>query len=124
MDEPRRCLRALFEAAIASSDPAQRVPHHLPERPKGRTIVVGAGKAAAFMARAFEDVWTDDLTGLVVTRYGHALPTTRIGVVEASHPVPDAAGKRLPGAFWSASKASRRTISSCASSRVGDDPCS
>jgi len=93
INDPRRFLESLFAAAIASADPGQRVPLYLPELPKGRTIVVGAGKAAASMARAFEDAWTGDLTGLVVTRYGHAVPTRRIEVVEASHPVPDAAGE-------------------------------
>src|SRR5829696_1471651 len=93
MDDPRRFLRALFEAAITSADPARRVSLHLPATPNGRTVVVGAGKAAASIARAFEDAWTGDLTGLVVTRYDHAVPTRRIEVVEASHPVPDAAGE-------------------------------
>lgn len=92
-NDPRRFLESLFEAAIASADPARCVPLHLPDKPKGRTIVVGAGKAAASMARAFENAWTGDLSGLVVTRYGHAVPTSRIEVVEASHPVPDAAGE-------------------------------
>jgi glycerate 2-kinase len=91
--DPRRFLQSLFAAAIASADPARRISLYLPDKPKGRTIVVGAGKAAASMARAFEDAWTGDLTGLVVTRYGHAVPTQRIEVVEASHPVPDAAGE-------------------------------
>ena len=93
MHEPRDFLRAMFEAAIASADPAQYVPLCLPEQPAGRTIVVGAGKAAASMARAFEDAWTGDLTGLVVTRYGHAIHTRRIEVAEASHPVSDAEGE-------------------------------
>ena len=91
--DPRRFLQSLFAAAIASADPARRISLYLPDKPNGRTIVVGAGKAAAPMARAFEDAWTGDLTGLVVTRYGHAVPTQRIEVVEASHPVPDAAGE-------------------------------
>jgi hydroxypyruvate reductase len=82
----------LFDAAIAAAEPAQCVPPNLPEPPQGRTIVIGAGKAAASMARAVEQHWTDDLSGLVVTRYGHAVPTSRILVREASHPVPDMAG--------------------------------
>lgn len=92
--DPRALLRSLFDAAVASADPALRVPACLPEPPPGRTIVVGAGKASAAMARAVEDHWAGDLTGLVVTRTGHAVPTRRIEIVEASHPVPDAAGER------------------------------
>jgi hydroxypyruvate reductase len=85
-------LQSMFEAAIAAADPARCVPPNLPEPPKGRTIVVGAGKAAASMAQAVERHWKGDLSGLVVTRYGHAVPTSRIEVREASHPVPDRAG--------------------------------
>ncbi len=83
----------MFDAAIASAQPSRCLPPHLPERPKGRTIVVGAGKASAAMAKAFEDHWTADATGLVVTRYGYAVPCERIEIVEAAHPVPDAAGR-------------------------------
>lgn len=90
---PRRVLERMFEAAVAAASPDVCVPPHLPSRPLGRTIVVGAGKGAAAMARAVEDHWTADLTGLVVTRYGHAVPCKRIEVVEAAHPVPDAAGR-------------------------------
>ena len=90
---PRALLRALFEAALAAADPARCVPPHLPAPPKGRTIVVGAGKAAAKMARAVEDHWRGHLEGLVVTRYAHGVPCRHIEVVEASHPVPDAAGQ-------------------------------
>ncbi|MGD0722883.1 MAG: glycerate kinase [Roseiarcus sp.] len=88
----RALLRAMFEAAVNAAAPALCVPPHLPAPPKGRTIVVGAGKAAAAMAAAVEAHWEGPLEGLVVTRYGHGAPTTRIRVVEASHPVPDAAG--------------------------------
>src|SRR5580692_5559195 len=88
----RTVLRAMFDAAVSAAAPALCVPPHLPAAPKGRTIVVGAGKAAAAMAAAVEAHWTGALEGLVVTRYGHGAPTTRIRVVEASHPVPDAAG--------------------------------
>src|SRR5919106_2616209 len=84
-------LRRLFAAAIGAVDPLSILAPHLPAPPKGRTIVLGAGKAAAAMAKAVEDHWPGPLSGLVVTRYGHGLPCQRIEVVEASHPVPDAA---------------------------------
>ncbi|KQP12843.1 glycerate kinase [Pseudorhodoferax sp. Leaf267] len=90
----RPLLRSLFDAAIAAAQPALCLPAHLPPRPRGRTIVVGAGKASAAMARALEDHWDGPLEGLVVTRYGHAVPCSRIEIVEAAHPVPDAAGLR------------------------------
>jgi len=95
MPSPRDLLRAMFDAAIESAQPARCVPPHLPSAPKGRTIVVGAGKAAASMARAVEEQWPKDraLEGVVITRYGHGLPTKRIRVVEAGHPVPDEAGE-------------------------------
>jgi glycerate 2-kinase len=91
--DPRGFLRALFDAAVAAAQPEHCLPPHLPPPPKGRTIVVGCGKAAAAMARAVEAHWQGPLSGLVVTRYGHKLPTQKIEVVEASHPVPDAAGE-------------------------------
>ncbi len=84
----------MLDAALAACNPALCVPPHLPPAPKGRTVVVGAGKAAAAMARAVEQHWPGPLGGLVVTRYGHGVPCERIEVVEASHPVPDAAGAR------------------------------
>jgi len=90
---PRALLRALFDTAVAAVDPAHCVPPALPEPPAGRTVVVGAGKAAAAMARAVEQHWSGPLSGLVVTRYGHAVTTRAIEVVEAAHPVPDAAGR-------------------------------
>jgi hydroxypyruvate reductase len=90
----KELLRRMFAAAIGAVDPLKIVPAHLPKPPKGRTIVVGAGKAAAAMAKAVEDHWDGPLAGLVITRYGHGLPTRRIEVVEASHPVPDEAGQR------------------------------
>ncbi len=92
MIEPRQLLRAMFDAAIAAAQPARCLPAHLPEPPRGRTIVIGAGKASAAMAKAFEDAWPADVSGLVVTRYGYAVPCRRIEIVEAAHPVPDAAG--------------------------------
>jgi glycerate 2-kinase len=88
----RALLRRMFDAAVEAAAPAHCVPPHLPAPPKGRTIVVGAGKAAAAMAAAVEAHWPGPLEGLVVTRYGHGASTKRIKVVEASHPVPDAAG--------------------------------
>lgn len=90
--DPRAFLRQLFGAAIASAQPARVVPPHLPAPPRGRLVVIGAGKASAAMARAVEDRWHGPLEGLVVTRYGHAEPCARIEIVEAAHPVPDAAG--------------------------------
>jgi len=94
--DPGALLRRLFDAALAAADPAKAVPRFLPAPPPegsgGRTLVVGAGKAAGAMARAVEDHWAGPLEGLVVTRYGHAVPCSRIEVVEAAHPVPDQAG--------------------------------
>jgi glycerate 2-kinase len=89
---PRVLLRSMFDAAIASAQPALCVPPHLPARPRGRLVVIGAGKASAAMARAVEEHWDGPLSGLVVTRYGYAVPCERIQIVEAAHPVPDAAG--------------------------------
>ena len=92
---PRELLLGSFHAALAAADPLQIVPKHLPPPPPGRTVVVGAGKAAASMALAVESHWPDDkpLEGVVITRYGHGLPTKRIRVVEAGHPVPDEHGE-------------------------------
>ena len=90
----REVLRAVFDAAVASADPRRALAAHLPAPPRGRVVVVGAGKSAALMAQAVEAAWPEvSLSGLVVTRYGHAVPTRRIEVVEAAHPVPDAAGE-------------------------------
>ncbi|WP_158046083.1 glycerate kinase type-2 family protein [Skermanella pratensis] len=88
----RDLLRAMFDAAVDAALPEKVVPRHLPPPPKGRTIVLGAGKASAAMAKAVEDHWPGPLEGLVITRYGHAVPCRHIEIVEASHPVPDAAG--------------------------------
>lgn len=90
--DPCALLRTMFDAAIASAQPAAVVPDHLPAPPKGRLIVIGAGKASGAMARAVEDHYTGPLEGLVITRYGHAVPCRRIEIVEAAHPVPDKAG--------------------------------
>ncbi|MFC3458145.1 glycerate kinase type-2 family protein [Massilia haematophila] len=93
MDAGHRDLLArMFEAAVDAAQPARRIPLYLPEPPKGRTVVIGFGKASAAMAQALERAWPGPLTGLVVTRYGYAVPCERIRIVEAAHPVPDAAG--------------------------------
>ena len=90
----RRVLRGLFDAAVRSADPAAVLAAHLPPKPRGRCVVVGVGKSAATMAAALEAAWPDvPLQGTVVTRYGHAVPTRRITVLEAAHPVPDAASE-------------------------------
>ncbi len=94
-DDFRTLLRAMFDAAVAAASPTVCLPPYLAKiaPPKGRTIVVGAGKAAASMAAAVEAHWQGPLEGLVVTRYEHGAPTKHIEVIEASHPVPDAAGR-------------------------------
>lgn len=93
---PREVLLRSFDAALGAADPLQIVPEHVPRPPKGRTLVVGAGKAAASMALAIEQNWPAEapLDGLVVTRYQHGLLTNRITVMEAAHPVPDEAGEK------------------------------
>ena len=93
--QPKALLRRMFDAAIASAQPALCIPAHLPAAPRGRLIVIGAGKASAAMARAVEEHWPgpkSQLGGLVVTRYGYAVPCEHIEIVEAAHPVPDEAG--------------------------------
>ena len=85
-------LRRMFDSAVAAAAPETCLPAHLPAPPSGRTLVVGAGKASAAMARAVERNWAGDLSGLVVTRYGHTVPCERIEIVEAGHPVPDENG--------------------------------
>ncbi|WP_158743369.1 glycerate kinase [Acidisphaera sp. L21] len=90
----RSLLRGLFDAGVQAADPAAVLAAHLPIKPTGRCIVVGVGKSAATMAAALEAAWPDvDLRGIVVTRYGHGFATQRIRVLEASHPVPDAASE-------------------------------
>ena len=84
----------MFDAAVAAADPKTCLPAHLPAPASGRTLVVGAGKASATMAQALERNWRGDLSGLVVTRYGHAVPCERIEIVEAAHPVPDENGQK------------------------------
>ncbi len=90
--DPKLLFEDLFRAAVSAADPETVVPSLLPARPKGRTIVVGAGKGAAQMARVLETAWEGPLEGAVVTRYGYGAATNRIEVIEAAHPVPDAAG--------------------------------
>lgn len=92
----RRVLRGLFDTAVAAADPRRVLAAHLPDKPtKGRCIVIGGGKSAALMAAALEEAWPDvALEGTVVTRHGHAVPTQRIEVIEAAHPVPDANSER------------------------------
>jgi glycerate 2-kinase len=92
MTNHRELLDKLFQSAVAAAQPEHTIANYLPEPPTGRTIVIGCGKAAATMAKAFEDAWTHPLEGVVVTRYGHSVPTKMIKVLEASHPVPDEAG--------------------------------
>jgi glycerate 2-kinase len=86
-------LKSMFQAAVDAALPSLCVPAHLPQRPKGRTVIIGAGKASGAMAKALEDSWDGPLEGLVVTRYGYRVPTERLDVVEAAHPVPDASGR-------------------------------
>src|SRR4029077_12832523 len=92
--DAKALLRRMFDAAIACAQPAVCVPPHLPDPPPGRLIVIGAGKASAAMARAVEMNWRGPLAGLVVTRHGYAVACEQIEIVEAAHPVPDAAGMR------------------------------
>lgn len=92
MLDPKSFLISIFNAAVAAADPERTIRDHLPARPKGRTIVIGAGKGSAHMAAAFEKVWDGPIEGLVVTRYGYGARCERIEIIEAAHPVPDAAG--------------------------------
>src|SRR6266571_6824167 len=93
--EPKQLLIQSFEAAVAAADPLKILPNHLPAPPSGKTLVIGAGKAAASMALAVERHWPAGaaLEGLLITRHGHGLPTRRIKVIEAGHPVPDESGE-------------------------------
>ncbi|WP_144705627.1 glycerate kinase [Aminobacter sp. J44] len=90
--DPREFFTALFNAAVAAADPEKAIRQFLPAKPKGRTIVIGAGKGSAQMAAAFEKAWDGPIDGLVVTRYGYGCACERIEVIEAAHPVPDEAG--------------------------------
>ena len=88
--QARAALHAVFDAAVGAADPRRVLRAHLPVRPRGRIVVVGAGKSAAVMAAAVEDAWDGPIEGVVVTRDGHTVPTRWIEVLEAAHPVPDA----------------------------------
>ena len=101
MDD-RALLAELFAAAVEAADPERAIAAHLPERPKGRTVVVGCGKGAAQLAAAFERLWEAPVEGVVVTRYGYSAPTRHIRVMEAAHPVPDAAGEGAARALMEA----------------------
>ncbi len=90
--DPRTFLSSIFRSAVAAADPELTIRRHLPKKPKGRVIVVGAGKGSAQMAAAFEKAWDGPIEGLVVTRYGYGAECQRLEVLEASHPVPDQAG--------------------------------
>ena len=91
--KPGELLRSMLDAAVDAALPERVIGAHLPEPPEGATFVIGMGKASAAMARALEERWTGELDGLVITRYGHAVPCERIEIVEAAHPVPDEAGQ-------------------------------
>jgi hydroxypyruvate reductase len=108
--DPRAFLRGLFDAAVAAALPAACVPAHLPAPRRGRTIVIGAGKAAAAMAQVVEERWRGPVSGVVVTRYGHGAPCRRIEVIEAGHPLPDDAG----------AEAARRILALAGEARADD----
>ena len=95
-------LAGLFDAAVAAADPVQALRAHLPGRPEGRTVVIGLGKGAAQLAQAFEQLWDGPLEGVVVTRYGYGAPCATLRVMEAAHPVPDAAGMAASEALFDA----------------------
>ncbi len=94
---PEKLLKSLFDAAVNAVRPDVCLPNYLPQPPQGRTVVIGAGKAAASMARVLEDCWDGPLSGIVVTRYGHGISCDRIQVIEAAHPIPDNAGIEATG---------------------------
>ena len=105
MDAHKVFLLSMFDAAVAAADPAVVTPRFLPAPPKGKLVVLGAGKAAASMAKAVEDNWSGPLEGLVVTRYGHAVACRYVEVVEANHPTPDEAGQRAAARILAKAKA-------------------
>jgi len=105
LPELRALLEESFRAAVAAADPLKILAAHLPPPPRGRTFVAAAGKAAAAMAAAVERHWQGELSGIAITRYGHGVPTSRIRVVEAGHPVPDEAGERAAAEILAAVRA-------------------
>ncbi len=100
--EDRAFLTRLFEAAVTAADPKAALARALPDRPRGRTVVIGAGKGAAQMGAAFEELWDGPIEGVLVTRYGYATPCRSLTVLEAAHPVPDAAGLEAARALMGA----------------------
>lgn len=100
--EDKALLAQLFDAAVQAADPLQALRAHLPDKPKGRVVVIGAGKGAAQLAAAFETLWDGPLEGVVVTRYGYSCQTKAIKVLEAAHPVSDEAGLVASSALFSA----------------------
>lgn len=98
--DSRALLTEMFQAAVNAADPKEAMRPHLPAKPTGRTIVIGAGKGAAQMAAAFEDLWDAPVEGVVVTRYGYGCETRSVRVIEASHPVPDASGLQATAALF------------------------
>lgn len=101
-EHDRALLTQLFQAAVAAADPHTVLTRALPAQPRGRTVVIGAGKGAAQLGAAIEHVWDGPLSGVVVTRYGYAAPCQRLTVLEAAHPVPDAAGQKASDALMAA----------------------
>ena len=100
--DARALLRALFDAALEAARPATCLAPYIAklQPPKGRTIVIGAGKASAAMAQALEAQWDHPLEGLVVTRYGYGAPCKRIEIIEAAHPVPDEKSRAAAGRIF------------------------
>lgn len=101
MDD-RAILEQAFHAAVAAADPVGALRGQLPDPPRGRTVVIGAGKGAAQLGQAFESLWTGSYSGVIVTRYGYGAPCAALEVMEAAHPVPDAAGMRASAAVMQA----------------------
>lgn len=101
---PRRFLTALYRSAVCAADPEEIITKYLPQKPKGRTIVVGAGKGAAHLARAFDKAWDAPLKGVVVTRYGYQVTCPRVKIIEAGHPIPDIAGLAATAQLFEAVK--------------------
>jgi glycerate 2-kinase len=97
MTDPRSLFQTMFSAAVDAADPERMIGQFLPQKPKGRVVVVGAGKGATQMAAAFERQWDGPIEGVVVTRYGYASACARLEVLEAAHPVPDEAGLAASG---------------------------